>query len=229
MTMNTGIRKMGVRTTIWLALWGLIALPVGCQSLWGIGEGDNDANSFAVPSDLLEQSSRLSLLSLRADDYQGLSARGTPVQWHPILMPLRSHLSLSDRDFLLGIANPLGSIEESIPAEGQCRMFVGPNSSNATPLPEATSENKPADVRLELRNPDGTASQNALSQSFFIHDQLSRNVKAIGFWDEQGQAVCPLPAGRWFVSTGFGEARSHKAFVTTAGKPTVVPLRHQPR
>jgi hypothetical protein len=227
--MNTVKNKFVVLTTAWLAVAGVALLALGCRSLWSPNGDESEPSNMAVPSELLEQSSRLRLLALNADDYQGLTARGMPLQWHPILMPLRSHLPLSDRDFLLGTANTLGAIEDVVPAEGQCRMNMNSSGSSAPRLPNSDGEERPAEVRLELQTPDGIPLKNSLSQSFFIHDQLSRNVRAIGFWDESAQASCSLPAGRWFVSTGFGEARSHRPFVTAAGKQVTVQLKHHPR
>ncbi len=218
-------RSSGTKTIIFGTL--VVISSIACKTPFWSTDGDEDDRSGQQPiGDWLDQSSRSAILSLTAEDYQGLSSRGSPIQWHPILMPLRNELSLADRDFVLGTPNSLGAIEGTIPEAGQCLLL----NISSTPIPlNNASIPSLTNVSMELRDAFGQTQIGARGQLFFIHDQATRAVRAIGFFDEQGQAQCQIPQGRWFVSTGFGEARGHKIFSTTAGKDVRVQIRHHQR
>jgi len=218
-------RSSGIKYIIFGMLVAI--LSIACKTPFWTTDSDEGEGSGEQPmGDWLDQSSRSAILSLTAEDYQGLSSRGSPVQWHPILMPLRNELSLVDRDFVLGTPNSLGAIEGTIPEAGQCLRLN--TSSTAIPLNSASVPSL-TNVSMELRDASGQSQLGARGQLFFIHDQPTRAVRAIGFFDDQGQAQCQIPQGRWFVSTGFGDARGHKIFSTTTGKDVRVQIRHHQR
>jgi hypothetical protein len=201
----------------------------GCKTpIW-----DNEMEPLdlqpSLSADWRDKATRASLLSLTADDYEGLSSRGSPAQWHPLLLPLRPNIILTDRDFVLGTANTMGAIEAQIPEAGLCHFM--PNTAAIGTLSNknsSDSQNK-SDVSLILLNAKGEPQTNASGQLFFLHEQNTRAVRAIGFFDDKGNASCQLPAGRWYLSTGFGEARTHKLFSAQSGKPTSVEIRHHAR
>ena len=210
-------------------LAGLVSISMlACQSTWWSPgrtslEQENQINSV----DWSEQTTRSPLLSLSAEDYQGLSSRGAPVQWHPMLMPLRTGLSLTDRNFVLGTPNPLGGVDGLVPETGHCQLL-----STSSTLQNQILGNEGAEktvVRIELQDQNGKRSGGQGGQMFFIHEPTSRFVRAIGFWDDDGLASCSLPVGRWLVSTGFGEARTHKSFTTTVQSESRVSIRQFPR
>jgi hypothetical protein len=201
----------------------------GCRTpFWGNETEQLDAQP-SLANDWRDQTSRSRLLSLTADDYEGLSSRGSPAQWHPLLLALRPNLTLTDRDFVLGTANAMGAIDSQVPDAGLCHFM--PNSSAIGLLStkaSSTTQGK-AEVSFTLLNPTGQAQENTSGQLFFLHEQNTRAVRAIGFFDDKGKANCQLPSGRWYISTGFGEARTHKLFSIQSGKTSAVEIRHHAR
>ncbi|NBX17759.1 MAG: hypothetical protein EBR09_10370 [Proteobacteria bacterium] len=226
MIVNTGIKYRNlIRAGICTVVIGLCA--PACKSL--LSRFSDDQNSPELQKFLEnagDGSGRTALLSLTADDYQGLSSRGSPLQWQPVLMPLRSGLVLTDRQFALGTSGALGNIEGRLPDLGRCQ----PLASSSTPSDDSL---RPQDagvkVSLELADESGNRAGGSGGQLFLVHDQISRFVRAVGFWDESAQATCNLPAGRWFLSTGFGEARSHIPFVVSPNRENKVLLKALPR
>ncbi|NBW81364.1 hypothetical protein EBR21_06385 [bacterium] len=173
-----------------------------------------------------DQSSRNPILTLSADDFQGVTSRGAPVQWQPLVMPLRSGFALTDRHFALGITSSFGNIDGRLPSPGQCQIL----SNSSTPSgSEAQDSLSLGQTEIELQNADGERIRGSGGQLFMIHDHISRFVKAIGFWDDEGLASCKFPPGRWLVSTGFGEARTHKPFTVSLNQVAKVSLRSHVR
>lgn len=206
---------------------GLFVSVLGCKSAWWSSQTSEAKLDSALNSaDWNDPSSRTALLSLSADDYQGLSSRGSPLQWQPLLMPLRTGFALTDRNFALGMTGALGNIDGRIPELGQCQRLSNSSTINEIEQRESASLNT---VEIELQDPKGQRKLGSGGQLFIIHDQVARFVKAVGFWDDDGRATCPLPAGRWFVSTGFGEARTHKPFLVSPNRETKITLRAHPR
>ncbi|MBM3382361.1 MAG: hypothetical protein FJY29_07960 [Betaproteobacteria bacterium] len=226
--MNT--HKPGQRARKILIIGALSAVALnGCKTWFWADEADTADPQANFPGDWREQVSRSNLLSLTADDYEGLSSRGSPAQWHPLLLPLRPSLILSDRDFVLGTTNTIGTIDAQIPEAGLCHLMPNSaviNSQPAKGLNESQTKNEISFTLLDAR---GQPQENASGQLFFIHEQSTRAVRAIGFFDEKGKANCPLTTGRWYISTGFGEARTHKIFSVQSGKTTSVEIRHHIR
>lgn len=202
---------------------------VSCQTPFWRQDSDAEEQLTSLSSnEWMEQSSRAALLSLSAEDFQGLSSRGSPAQFHPLLMPLRSEISLTDRDFLLGTPNALGAIEGTVPEIGQCLGL--PNSFAQPPAPESSaSGERTTDAAFELLNPAGEPQTGSYGQLFFIHEQASRAVRYLGFFDDDGKARCQIAQGRWFISTGFGDARTHKLFSSTLGKETKISIKQHKR
>lgn len=220
--------KKRLKLTIALVLTaGLAATLPACKSLFFGNNSDENGLEFQQKSENFgDGSGRLALLSLTVDDYQGLSSRGAPVQWQPVLMPLRNGIILTDRAFALGLTGQLGNIEGKMPELGECQRLS--NSSTSIDLPNSSTE-KAVSVELELTDEAGHRRTGTGGQLFLIHEQVSRFVRAIGFWNDEGRAICSLPIGRWFLSTGFGEARTHKPFVVSSNRENKVSLRALPR
>jgi hypothetical protein len=222
MIVNTDKKKLHfLRIALLSAVLG--ACMPACKTFFA--NDKNEQNNWELqgfPESQGDGSTRVALLSLAAEDYQGLSSRGSPIQWQPLLMPLRGGLLLTDRQFALGTSGPLGNIESRLPESGQC-LQLSSSSTSATGS-EKTAESG-VKVEFALADENGRRASGAGGQLFLVHDQVSRFVRAVGFWDESGQAQCALPVGRWFLSTGFGEARTHMPFVVAANRENKFSLK----
>lgn len=200
-------------------------LMVWCTSCqWTGKSAAGEPPGTIAGDDWMEQSSRASFLSLNAEDYQGLSSRGSPIQWHPLLIPLRADSMLSDRDFVLGLPNALGSLEGVVPDAGQCALL----NQSSTPTTADSNENMTSIV-VNLLDPKSRPQTGVHGQLFFIHEHSSRAVRSVGFFDDDGLAQCRIPKGHWYISTGFGEARVHKVFSTGSGKEIRIQIRQHKR
>jgi hypothetical protein len=222
MIVNTLKSRITATRLACLSMLLVIAAAACTTPWWNTKESDSDKDPFANAGDLLDQTSKNPILTLTADDFQGVTSRGAPVQWQPLIMPMRSGFSLTDRHFALGITGSLGNIDGRLPAPGQCQILS--NSSTAT-ITEHQESSAMGQSEIELLNPDGERIRGSGGQLFMIHDNISRFVKAIGFWDDEGVASCRLPPGRWLVSTGFGEARTHKPFTVALNQEAKVSVR----
>lgn len=204
-----------------------MTLPSACRTL-GLSteQSEHAGKPEGESSDWNEPTSQMQLLSLSAEDYQGLSSKGAPLFWQPILMPLRSGIALADKTFALGFTGLYGNVDGRLPDNGQCLWL--PHSS---PTPVLNENLSVAPLPTEISLETGTAAQtkNTSGQMFLIHDRISRFVRAIGFFNDEGKASCLLPEGRWLVSTGFGEARVHKPFSVQSKHKTQITLRAHPR
>ncbi|MEY3901623.1 MAG: hypothetical protein RL189_929, partial [Pseudomonadota bacterium] len=223
---------MNTEQSITLKLYSLmiaaVALTiVGCKTTWWSDEiASTNEDSSINSGDWNDQSNRTALLSLSPEDYEVLGSRGAPIRWQPLLMPLRNGYHLTDRHFALGISGTLGTTDGRIPEPGQCRLLTQSSS-----ISSSKSENGQAlhDVEIGLEDPKGQRTTGNGGQLFLIHDQVSRFVAAVGFWDDDGKALCQLPAGRWFISSGFGEARTHKSFLVAPNRENKTTLRTHTR
>ncbi|MFZ9521045.1 MAG: hypothetical protein ACO3A4_11275 [Silvanigrellaceae bacterium] len=222
MIVNTQNSKISKFTTAALS-FVLLMMAASCKTPWWTSQDSEiDKDSFANSGELQEQNSRNPILTLTADDFQGVSSRGAPVYWQPLIMPLKSGFALTDRHFALGITGSLGNIDGRLPPLGQCQLL-----SNSSTASQASGQDSlpVGNSQIELENAEGERIRGNSGQLFLVHDQISRFVKALGFWDDEGVATCKLPPGRWIVSTGFGEARTHKAFSVSLNQETRVSLR----
>lgn len=128
-------------------------------------------------------------------------------------MPLRDKMTLTDRDFILGVPDEFGAIDANLPQNGQCTLLNSWVQSQAN--------NSSNEALIELKPPAASGQQAAEGTVFFIHDVNSRSVQGFGFLDSSGQARCRLPKGLWYISTGFGEARTHQTLSTQVDNGTV--------
>ncbi|MEY2988774.1 MAG: hypothetical protein RJB13_2295 [Pseudomonadota bacterium] len=172
--------------------------------------------------DQSDELNSLTYLSLSAagKDYKSVSSHGSSVYWQPLLMPLKEKATIMDRDFILGISDKYGAIESALPQNGQCTLV-------SSSLQEANSDNL-MEIELELIQGDGKISQNTQGSMFFLHDAGSRSVQGFGFFDADAQARCRLPKGLWYISSGFGEARTHKILSTQTANGKIK-LQQHPR
>jgi hypothetical protein len=159
-------------------------------------------------------------LSAAGTDYRSVSSRGSPVYWQPILMPLRDKTTLADRDFILGTSDRYGAIDATLPQNGQCTLVS--SFSQQSPSDNLT------EIEIELTHGEDGKTQNTLGSIFFLHDAGSRSVQGFGFFDSAGQARCRLPKGLWYISTGFGESRTHK-ILSTQNANGKVQIQQHPR
>lgn len=209
-TNRTNPTEIAIRSSMFLFLCVVIA----CTSTTTRTPQSNatpEANRIDI-GQLGEADDTPSLLSLQASgsDYKSISSRGSPVYWQPIIIPLRENMTLTDRDFILGVSDKYGAIDATLPQNGQCTLLSASSPSTSSEL---------VDAEIEIA-PDKKSSNNSEGSMFFLHDAGSRSVQGFGFFDSQGRARCRLPKGIWYVSTGFGEARTHKTLSTqtTNGK-----------
>ncbi|MEN9809222.1 MAG: hypothetical protein RLZZ488_789 [Pseudomonadota bacterium] len=210
-----------------LLLAALLAATLGCKTAWWSDKNSSTNEDSSINgSDWNDQSNRTALLSLSPEDYEVLGSRGAPIRWQPLLMPLRTGYHLTDRHFALGVSGTLGTTDGRIPELGQCRMLT-----QASTISPSKGENGQTlqNVEVGLEDPKGQRTTGNGGQLFLIHDQVSRFVAALGFWDDDGRANCQLPAGRWFISSGFGEARTHKSFIVAPNRENKISLRTHSR
>lgn len=201
----------------------LLCLMAACTSTRWSGRTPGNAHNNGLMSNSRSESSNTpDLLSLSAakSDYKSVSSRGSPVYWQPLLMPLRDKLTLSDRDFILGVPDKYGTIDANLPQNGQCILLNNQAQSQAS--------NSNSEALIELKHSGASPQQAAEGTIFFIHDAGSRSVQGFGFLDSSGLARCRLPKGLWYISIGFGEARTHKILSTQVDNGTVQ-LQHHPR
>lgn len=145
-------------------------------------------------------------LSAAGADYKSISSHGAPIYWQPLLMPLHEKATLTDRDFILGISDRYGAIDANLPENGQCTLM----SSSTRQIASASLN----DIEFQLAHGEGKSQQSALGTMFFLHDSVSRSVQGLGFFDAEGRSRCRIPKGLWYISTGFGEGRTHKLLST---------------
>lgn len=155
-------------------------------------------------------------LTVSEQDYLGSNVAG--LRWTPAIIALKNDIYLYEREMLAGYFSSATSTFVPPPIEGSCVDTLEQRdlSQSATPpLKRTVDINTPLPANAEHKG-----------SLFFVKEENSTTILAVGALNEMGQAVCVLPDTSFVISTGYGRLRQ-ETIVEQGAKSVTISSRRR--